>query len=113
MPPVRRPNDPCRNLRRRAPCAIGAAEPDQDRHLMTIVTHPAPHPPSPPPPAARRNTSPMSPRGRQSPSDRCERLAAAHLRHRKQPPSPLPLKTLSAASCRQRARQPSAIRKSP
>ena len=37
MPLLRRPDDHHRNLRRRAPCAPAIAEPDQDRHLMTIM----------------------------------------------------------------------------
>ena len=35
MPMLRRPHDHHRNLRRRAPCALAIADPDQDRHLMT------------------------------------------------------------------------------
>ena len=35
MPVLRRPDDHRRNLRRRAPCALAIADPDQDRHLMT------------------------------------------------------------------------------
>ncbi len=42
----------------------------------------------------------------QSSFDRCERLAPAHRRHRKQPRSSLPLQTLSAARCRRLACQP-------
>ena len=80
---------------------------------MTVATHPASHRRSPPPPAARRNTSAMPERGRQSSFDRCQRLAPAHRRLGKRPPSPLPLKTLNAAGCRRLARQPSAILKSP
>ena len=100
-------------IRRAAPRAIAISSWHEDRHLMTVAMHPASHRRSPPPPAARRNKSAMSAGGRQSSFDRCERLAPAHRRHRKQPPSSLPLKTLSAARCRRLARQPSAILKSP
>ena len=41
MPVLRRPDDHRRNLRRPAPCAIAIAEPDQDRHLMTVAALPA------------------------------------------------------------------------
>jgi hypothetical protein len=92
--------------------AIAMSEPDQDQHLMTVATHPS-HRRSSLRPAARRNTSAMSARSRQSSFHRCERLASAHRRHRKRPPSPLPMKTPSAADCRRLARQPSAILKSP
>jgi integrase len=58
-------------------------------------------------------TNAMSARTRQSSFHRCDRLASAHRRHRKRPPSPLPTKTSSAAGSGRRARQPSAILKSP
>ena len=80
---------------------------------MTVATHPASQRRSPPPPAAPRNKSAMSARGRQSSFDRCERLAPAHRRHRKRPPSPLPTKTPSIDGRLRPARQPSAILKSP
>ena len=80
---------------------------------MTVAAHPAPHRRPPLLPAARRNTSAMSARGRQSSFDRREPLAPAHRRHQNRPPSPLPLKTPSVADCQRLARQPSAILKSP
>ena len=72
LPVLRRPDDHRRDVRRPAPCAIAVAEPDQDRHLMTVATHPASHRRSLSPPAARRNTNAMSARCPQSSSDRCE-----------------------------------------
>ena len=46
MPVLRRPDDHRRDLRRRAPCAIAIAEPDQDRHLMIdVAALPASQPP--------------------------------------------------------------------
>ena len=113
LPVLRRPDDRRRDLRRLAPGAVAIPGPDQDRHLMTVATHPPSHRRSPPLPAARRNTSAMPAQGCQSSIDRHQRLAPAHPRHQNRPPSPLPLKTPSAAPCRRLARQPSATLKSP
>ena len=65
LPLLRRPDDHRRDVRRAAPLALAVAEPDQDRHLMTVAAHPASHRRSPSPPAARRNTSATPARGRQ------------------------------------------------
>ena len=78
MPLLRRPDDHRRDLRRRAPCAIAIAEPDQDRHLMTVVTHSASQRRSLSPPAARRSTTALtSPR----PTVRSRRRADAKPAH--------------------------------
>ena len=79
LPVLRRPDDHRRDVRRPAPCAIAIPEPDQDRHLMTVATHPASHRRSPPPPAARRNTSAMPARGRQSSFDRRANASLPHI----------------------------------
>src|SRR5271166_637666 len=41
LPVLRRPDDHCRNLRRRAPRALAITDPDQDRHLMIVAALPA------------------------------------------------------------------------
>ena len=56
----------CGRLRR--PRAIATSEPDQDRQLMTVATHPPSQRRSSPSPAARRNKSAISAQGRQSSS---------------------------------------------
>ena len=44
MPMLRRPDDHNRYVRGRAPCAIAIANPDQNRHLMTVAAHLASQP---------------------------------------------------------------------
>jgi Phage integrase, N-terminal SAM-like domain len=57
---LRRPDDRHRNLRRRAPCALASAEPQQDRHLMSNAAVLTPlQPQSPATPANRRNGRPL------------------------------------------------------
>ncbi len=72
---LRRPDDHRRDVRGCAPCAIPAAEPDQDRHLMTVAARPASQRRSLSPPAVRPSmralTSPP-------PQTRSERRASAH-----------------------------------
>ena len=80
---------------------------------MTVAPHPAAHRRSPSPPAASRNMSATPVRGPQSSCDRGQRLAPAHRRHRKRPPSPLPTRIPSVAIAGGLARQPSAIRQIP
>src|SRR5208337_3233503 len=53
LPVLRRPDDHCRNLRRRAPRALAITDPDQDRHLMIVAALPA---------AQRRFSSPPTAR---------------------------------------------------
>ena len=79
MPVLRRPHDHRRDVRRSAPWALTAAEPDQDRHLMIIAALPASQRRFPSPPPARRTRKLMSSRGRQSFCDRCDRATPAHL----------------------------------
>ena len=56
MPLLRGPNDHHRDIRRRAPCTVFIAEPDQDRHLMIdVALLPAAQRRSPSPPVARRS----------------------------------------------------------
>ena len=79
VPVLRRPHDHRRDVRRSAPWALTAAEPDQDRHLMIIAALPASQRRFPSPPPARRTRKLMSSRGRQSFCDRCDRATPAHL----------------------------------
>ena len=62
LPLLWRSDDHRRNLRRRAPRALAIADPDQDRHLMIIVTLPASLCLSPSPPLARQSRNAMSSR---------------------------------------------------
>src|SRR5271165_3620450 len=90
MPVLRRPDDHHRDVRRRTPCAIATAKPDQDRHLMIITALPASQPGFSSPPAARRSRKPMSSRGRQPSSDRRARARPAHTRDQTRLPSSVP-----------------------
>src|SRR5271166_1073420 len=90
LPVLRRPDDHCRNLRRRAPRALAITDPDQDRHLMIVAALPAAQRRFSSPPAARRSRKPMSSRGRQSSSDRRARARPAHTRDQTRLPSSVP-----------------------
>jgi hypothetical protein len=113
LPMLRRPDDHRRDVRGPASWALAAAEPDQDRHLMTVAPHPASHHRSLSPQAARRNTNAMPTRRPQSSFDQSEPLAPAHRRHPRGRPSALPPKIPTATGRQRLARRPSAILKFP
>ena len=114
MPLLRRPDDHRRNLRRRAPCALAIADPDQDRHLMTVAALPAsqrrfafassraPEQETRCPHDVRRPSPSAAPTPRRS-----------HPRPRKSPSSSLPPTTPRAIRPRRHTRDPSATSKSP
>ena len=67
---VAAPDDHRRDVRERAPCAVATAEPDQDRHLMTVAAHSASQRRFSSPPAARRSMTPLTSRRHRSSFDR-------------------------------------------
>jgi len=113
LPVLRRPDDRRRDIRRPAPLAFPVAEPDQDRQLMTVASHPASQRRPLSPPAARRNMNVMPARPPQPSVNQCEPLPAAHRRHQRRPTSAPQLKTPPATCRRRLARRPSVTHKSP
>ena len=83
MPLLWRPDDHRRNLRRRAPRALAIADPNQDRHIMTIAALPAAQRRSSSSPTTRRSTNPMSSRPPQTLSSRRAHTRRSHPRPRK------------------------------
>ena len=113
LPVLRRPDDHCRNLRRRAPRALAITDPDQDRHLMTVAALPAAQRRFSSPPTARRSRKAMSSQGRRSSSKRRAHTRPSHPRPRKTPSSSLPPRTMRATGPRSPTSAPSATPKSP
>jgi hypothetical protein len=107
-----RPDDHRRNLRRRAPRALAIADPDQDRHLMTIVALPAAQRRSSSSPTTRRSTNPMSSRPPQTLSSRRAHTRRSHPRPRKSAPCSLLTITSAAFHPRHHMGDPSATPKS-
>ena len=108
-----RSDDHRQNLRRRAPRALAIADPDQDRHLMIIVTLPASLCLSPSPPLARRSRNAMSSRPPQTLSSRCAHTHRSHPRPRKSASCSLLTITPAALHPRRHIGDPSATPKSP
>jgi hypothetical protein len=81
MPMLRRPDDYHRYVRGRAPCAI--ANPDQNRHLMTVAAHLASQPRSLSLPAARRSTRALTSLRPKIRFDRCVNAKPPHAPHRR------------------------------
>ena len=108
MSVLRRPDDHRRNLRRRAPRALAFADPDQDRHLMTVAALPAAQPRFSSPPTARWSRKAMSSQGRRSSSKRRAHIRPSHPRPRKTPSSSLPPRTMRATGPRSPTSAPSA-----
>ena len=110
MPLLRRPDDRRRNLRSRA---LAIADPDQDRHLMTIAELPTAQRRSPSRPTARRSRKAMSSQRPQTLSRPHAHTRSSHPRHRKSSSSSLPPRTMRATRPRSHTCDPSAISKSP
>ena len=113
MSVLRRPDDHRRNLRRRAPCALAIADPDQDRHLMTVAALPASQRRFASPPAARRSRKAMSSRPPQTLSRRRAHTRRSHPRPRKSSSSSLPTTNTGRPRPRSPTSAPSATPKSP
>ena len=114
MPLLRRPDDHRRDVRRRAPGAPAVADPDQDRHLMTVAALPA---------SQRRFSSRLQPRAgagtrrphdlRKPPPSATPAPVTAHPRPRKSPSSSAPADNTGRLGPRRPIGDPSAILKSP
>src|SRR5271165_6631958 len=114
LPLLRRPDDHRRNLRRRAPCALAIADPDQDRHLMTVASLPPAQRRSPSPPTARWSRNAMSSKRPQTLSKRRAHTRRPHPRPPKSSSSAFPPpRTMRATSPRNPTSAPSATPKSP
>ncbi len=113
MPVLRRPDDHRRDLRRSAPWALSAAEPDQDRHLMIITAHPASHRRFSLPQAARRRRTALRSQDPHVLSKRRASLTPAYPRDRTRSSSSFLPAKLRASGPQGDASKPSAILKSP
>ena len=82
LPVLRRKDDRRRDIRRPAPRAVFIAEPDQNRHLMTVAAHPASQRRSPSLPAARRSGTAMSSQASADPLHPSSPACASRLRDR-------------------------------
>ncbi len=100
MPMLRRPDDHHRYVRGRAPCAIAIANPDQNRHLMTVAAHLASQPRSLSLPAARRSTRALTSLRPKIRFDRCVNAKPAHASDRRGSSSSLAPSRLRAVGLR-------------
>ena len=113
MSGLRRPDDHRRNIRRRAFFALAVAEPDQDRHLMTVAALPATQRLSVSPPATRRSGPPLSSHRPQTLSRRRAHARPSYARDRTRSSPTCPSIRMAASGPRNRTRDPSATFKSP
>ena len=113
MSGLRRPDDHRRNIRRRAFFALAVAEPDQDRHLMTVAALPATQRLSVSLPATRRSGPPLSSHRPQTLSRRRAHARPSYARDRTRSSPTCPSIRMAASGPRNRTRDPSATFKSP